>query len=554
MLKTWQAAGFAAIAVLAAWLGPHVADVRERMADAARAQFLMPGERARPGTIQCKQVPAVTGDVVIGPRSCASAIAANAVTNAKLNTMGAWAIKGNNTSGAANPTDFTIDGLTLKASPASGDEIWIWDVAGAAWKKTTVGAIGSVGSVASLNGLTGALNIVAGTGISVSAAGSSITINAQITGGATTGASHAFSNSDCGNLVVRSNAGSVMTDTLPSTALQNGCVLYIINEDASAFYGLQTSGTPIFNGVANGFLLLGPQQSMTVESNGANYRAISPAARARLAPGTSLSLFYSGGTCSNTANMGLTSGAPWCDPQFCVNFIQANLDIGNNKGAAGFICQQVDSTVTASNSQGGASAGLNFSGNVSGHNTVVGITIQGNCTTPANTVLHPTAGSVVILDDYANLDVKCLTVQVGTSNAPVFVAQHNAFLVVDDKVTVTGGASTGDIMRAQDDGHILQQGTLTITGGSGGAIGSAQEHSLLEAGGTIALSGTTNFAETWAVGDSSAIAATPTYTGTGSATITNKYVLANGGFLNTGGNCVSVPGTGTSVDAFSNCH
>jgi hypothetical protein len=36
-------------------------------------------------------------------------IAANAVTNAKMATMGAWSFKANNTSGAATPTDITIE-------------------------------------------------------------------------------------------------------------------------------------------------------------------------------------------------------------------------------------------------------------------------------------------------------------------------------------------------------------------------------------------------------------------------------------------------------------
>lgn len=78
-----------------------------------------------------------------------------AVSNAELAAMAAWTIKGNVTSGSATPTDFTIDGLTVKASPAAADEIIIWDVAGAAIKKASVSSLASAGSVASIDAKTG---------------------------------------------------------------------------------------------------------------------------------------------------------------------------------------------------------------------------------------------------------------------------------------------------------------------------------------------------------------------------------------------------------------
>lgn len=101
----------------------------------------------------------MSGDVAI-TNTGAATVQANAVTNAKMATMTAWTFKANATSGGATPTDITIDGQTLKASPAAGDEVFLWDVAGTALKKTTVSALASAGSVGSLNGQTGTLTLL----------------------------------------------------------------------------------------------------------------------------------------------------------------------------------------------------------------------------------------------------------------------------------------------------------------------------------------------------------------------------------------------------------
>jgi len=84
-----------------------------------------------------------------------------------------------NIGGALTFATTTITGLTNKAAPdAANDYVIIYDSAGTAIKKATVGAVGAAGTagVSSLNGLTGGLSIAQGTGIAVSAGGSSVTV------------------------------------------------------------------------------------------------------------------------------------------------------------------------------------------------------------------------------------------------------------------------------------------------------------------------------------------------------------------------------------------
>jgi hypothetical protein len=168
----------------------------------------------------------MTTDVTLsGP---AATISANAVTNAKMATMAAFTFKVNNTSGVATPTDITIDGLTLKASPAAGDEVFIWDVAGAALKKATVSGVGAAAGVSSIAGNTGAFTLAYPIG--------NVVNDIRYIGPA-----------DCGQLTFTSTAALAFKPYKGDTLKINGVVMQI---PSAGIAGLGAPTSVFLNGVA----------------------------------------------------------------------------------------------------------------------------------------------------------------------------------------------------------------------------------------------------------------------------------------------------------------
>jgi hypothetical protein len=121
--------------------------------------------------------------------------ASNAVTNAELNTMNAFTFKGNNTSGAATPTDVDIALLTTKATPAAGDYAIISDqAASGAWKKATVSSLATSSGVSSIAGNTGAFTLGTGLTNAVNDIRTSLTTASNILGGNVTPLSNTIYN------------------------------------------------------------------------------------------------------------------------------------------------------------------------------------------------------------------------------------------------------------------------------------------------------------------------------------------------------------------------
>jgi hypothetical protein len=129
-----------------------------------------------------------------------------------LTNQAAWTFLFNNTSGSAPPTANTIDGLTLKASPAGGDELILWDVAGSAIKKATVTSVAAGSTVSSIAGNTGAFTLAGG----VTNSTNQIQLDGNYTGFAVPNCTLAASvASNILTVALKDNAGSDPSATSP---------------------------------------------------------------------------------------------------------------------------------------------------------------------------------------------------------------------------------------------------------------------------------------------------------------------------------------------------
>lgn len=175
-------------------------------------------------------------------------IAANAVTNAKMATAGAYTFKCNNSGSTATLADCDATAFTSKPAPVSADIVVIQDSAASnAYKRTTVGALSSAGSVASLNGKTGALSLsiamrtvtAAGTSTNTPTTGTVYTVF-QIKGGGGSGGSAATSS---GYASGSGGGEGAFTECTLSFASSNGVTLTVgAGGTASAAAGAGNAG------------------------------------------------------------------------------------------------------------------------------------------------------------------------------------------------------------------------------------------------------------------------------------------------------------------------
>lgn len=224
-----------------------------------------------------------TGQVTI------SVSGSNFVTNAMLAQAGAATFKGNPTGALANEQDFTLSGLSLNASPSpNNDLVPCFSASSGTIEKCTVGSISSASTagVTSLNGLTAGLSIVQGTGITVAAAGSSITVTASTSPTIDANGATAVSNGVLGAELYETLAGKVGPDKsrcnpgAPSggddSAAWDTCLL-ALNAAGGGSLILPGSHYRTYSGIVPSGIVPTATNSSTASGNGTLHFATTPA-------------------------------------------------------------------------------------------------------------------------------------------------------------------------------------------------------------------------------------------------------------------------------------
>lgn len=147
------------------------------------------------------------------------------------------------------------------------------------------------------------------------------------------GTSQTFTTTQAQTLVLRSNSGTAMTDTLPGTSpgpLPAGSIISVKNNDSTALYQVTAGTGATLDGLATNYVILGPSQSGIFQSDGVNYVTISKPTRVKFAALSSPTLFVNASTGSDT-NSGITTSFAFQTIQAAMDILFDNYDHGGSK-------------------------------------------------------------------------------------------------------------------------------------------------------------------------------------------------------------------------------
>jgi hypothetical protein len=174
-----------------------------------------------------------------------------------------------------------------------------------------------------------------------------------------------------------------MNDTLPGTSpgvLPANTILTITNTDTSGLLSLSAgSGATIKGSLPfNGFLYLGPGQTLQIQSDGSNYWPIGVPAHVKLGANTTINVATTGNdsTGNGTTAPFLTTAKAWA-------FAQAKLDLN------GFV-------LTIQHAAGTYSVNTTLRGTITGQGGPETVILQGDTTTPTNVNIPGTGSGVSI--------------------------------------------------------------------------------------------------------------------------------------------------------------
>jgi hypothetical protein len=304
------------------------------------------------------------------------------------------------------------------------------------------------------------------------------------------GTSFTFTSANVGNITQRANSGVTMTDTLPAAGLTTNSIISISNIDSGgAGYVVNAQGGSSLDGVASGFILLGPGQQASVQFDGSNYWTVHKPTRFVI--GSSGTTFYVSPS-GNDNNHGLTAAAPWGTLQHAWNYVQQHVDLGGAPlGGSGVTVQLADGTYSAGTMQG--------VGSLTGQGFAAAMQFQGNCVTPTNVIVR-NAGSAFTGDDKAMFALGCMELTTSLNGSNLIISQHSGTLIVMlEGIVFVGGAATGADLMAQLGAGIVVDGSYTINGGGVASWEAVDQGNIIMLGNhTVTQQGTPTFTAGWA--------------------------------------------------------
>ncbi len=339
-----------------------------------------------------------------------------------------------------------------------------------------------------------------------------------------TGTSTTYTNAQAGGTVMRSNSGSVMVDTLPGTSpgvLGAGRIITVFNNDASGVLAISAgAGATIFRPEAR-ITYLGPGQSASFGSNGANYFQLLAPTRAKL--GASIRIFVS--LSGNDDNCGLTSGTALITPQRAWDVISVRFDLAGHVATAKF----ADGTYTS-----GFVASPN--GQQSRYSSIV---FEGNTATPANCIISPASGAAVTVAFGGQVTLSGISCASNNSDA-ITVTDPGSLLILD-RVRVNSFASAA--IHATFGAMVDFSGAaVTIAGGGAQALLADFAGLIQLQGATVTASGTPNFSDAFATAADCGVINANAATLQGAATGPRYSAIVNGVINTNGGGPNVFPG------------
>ncbi len=285
-----------------------------------------------------------------------------------------------------------------------------------------------------------------------------------------------FVASDAWNLVLRTNSGTLMTDTIPGTGLgilAAGTRIRFQNHDATALYVATVASGATLDGVAAGFIVLGPGQRAEILSDGSNYWIIDKPARIKLGANSN---FYCNQASGNDALPGLAAGASAFQTlQAMVNFLANNVDGGGftpNMNATGAFTTGINSQTPFFGSAGmslsfasGSSVAATLASCFNASGAGCGFTV-----TSSGTAVVLTATGTATGQGSAFLATAGAILTAGVVNYGTCGSAHNSagafgrIIFTGDPVTISGGATSHLTANQGGELQYLLTKTVTLTG------------------------------------------------------------------------------------------